>query len=110
MTDLIKELEAVVGKKCDFEGMTGTAKQMDRAIGDASHAAYMFVYHHHAEIAEAVKDARRYRLVRGSTNNEGFWIAHGPVGFLSRWTGDNADIQIDAAIDAMHNSAREVGE
>ena len=73
MTNLLKELEAAMRW-----GFHGNARD--------------FLRTHHAEIAEAVKDARRYR-----------WLKKNDNAYLL------AEDVIDAAIDA-HNSAREVGE
>jgi len=73
--DLLKELEAVV-----VVMRKGSPRQ---AID-----AFDFLSTHHAEIAEAVKDARRYRFI--AADHSVAWQE-----------------ELDAA---MHNSAREDGE
>lgn len=72
---------------------------------------------HHAEIAEAVADARRWKCLRGQLA-----LGRGDVfGVMADAIPDNAtdtvdviepliDAGMDAFIDAMHNSAREAGE
>jgi hypothetical protein len=66
-----------------------------------------FVDTHHAEIAEALKDARRYQWLRVSANVS--W--NGYVEWQNLVATDAERADMDAAIDAaMHNSAREAGE
>ena len=56
--EMLAEFAEVVRKMRAFEQMTGTAKQMDAAIGNASYTAYMFIYRHHAEIEAMEKESQ----------------------------------------------------
>lgn len=96
MNDLLKELEAVV-----VVMRKGSPRQ---AID-----AFDFLSTHHAEIAEALKDARRYRwLKQNATEQTG---EYGEAAQLYFGTYRAGPLELDAAIDAaMHNSAREDGE
>lgn len=58
---------------------------------------------HHAEIAEAVRDAARYRWLRDRCGIVEYKAIAGSVGPGMLPSGD----KLDAAIDAMHNIARE---
>lgn len=58
-----EDLAGVVGKMRDFEHMDGSAKDLDRAVGDASYNAYMFVFNHGAEILSNAEDAAKYRMI-----------------------------------------------
>jgi hypothetical protein len=85
MTNLLKELEAVVDR-----AIRARCENDDGLLIDAGFDAMDFLRTHHAEIAEAVKDARRYRWLK--KNDNAYLLAE------------------DVIDDAMHNSAREVGE
>ena len=109
MTDLLKELEAVVERiRADSTEVrkVGIDPERERHI---KRAAVNFIRTHHAEIAEAVKDARRYRWLRQAHESEspkyGLW-------HVRDYQGEpisNLNPSLDFAIDA-HNSAREDGE
>jgi hypothetical protein len=86
MTNLLKELEAVVAAQSNPKEWIGVALK--------------FMDTHHAEIAEAVKDARRYRWLRSECTDQ-LCVRKG----IGQLTGH----ALNAAIDA-HNSAREGGE
>jgi hypothetical protein len=106
MTELLKELEAVVGD-------LSKDSPAPRFAGALEIRCANFLRTHNAEIAEALKDARRWLYVL----NNAEWIRDEddtlmairlpPLTDLSS-KGTRRDA-IDTAIDA-HNSAREVGE
>jgi hypothetical protein len=107
MTELLRELEVVVRALESQRTMLSekefpTARYWSREVDTLSSS---LVRTHHAEIAEAVKDARRYRHLRDWGVPE-LCIA---VNASPSYAGGETDAAIDAAIDA-HNSAREVGE
>lgn len=76
---------------------------------DLISAAVNFLRTHHAEIAEAVMDARRYRWLKyNATELTG---EYGEAAQLYYGTYRSGPLELDASIDAaMHNSAREGGE
>lgn len=111
MTELLRELEAVVGR---MEAIKAANWDVDTAELSATRIAVIdFVHDHHAEIAEALKDKvrmdwieRQLHMLTWNDNAEHVAIRaeDGADGI-----GDSWREAIDAAIDA-HNSAREVGE
>jgi hypothetical protein len=134
MTDLLKDLEAValLAEKAQGEWRLKDCKsdptiyqivdatemviafprrgtggaQEKRAREDAAHliaAAVNFLRTHHAEIAEAVADARRYRALKELTRKDWTVAKDSARGGVFQFIGD----ELDAAIDAQHNSARE---
>lgn len=141
MTELLRELEAVVGLAdkatpgpwvanggelaTDLYWANGSMTadalaEFADGLSDPPNAPFVeaavnFLRTHHAEIAEAVRDARRYRWLRDEAHKEphtrsvGIYCEWGSNCDLSSIGGTDADVEIDAAIDA-HNSAREVGE
>lgn len=68
-------------------------------------AAVNFIRTHHAEIAEALTDARRYRFLRDAEPEKAWDDAYRELGGCA--SAKHVDAAIDAAIDAQHNSARE---
>lgn len=126
MNGLLKDLEAVAvlaDKATPGEWVTTVGHHVKQAHGvlvvaknelrgeeHEHNAAYIAAVSnmfrtHHAKIAEAVKDARRYRWLR-SNACDGFMRADG--GSLNC---DEPESEWDAWIDAsMNNSAREDGE
>jgi hypothetical protein len=108
MTDLLKELEAVVRAY----NASNDADAEDKAL--------MLVLTHHADIAEALRDAALWRYLVRENNKGGrgafriVWFDEGDDGFITT-DGVSVDGKDEQAIirvvsDAMHNSAREVGE
>jgi hypothetical protein len=98
VTDLLKELEAVVDR-------FGSPDQRD--VIDAYYEAAYFIRTHHAEIAEALKDARRYRWLRALPGMDAeLAMCPNADGGVVMYQGRMLDERIDAA---MHNSAREAG-
>jgi hypothetical protein len=92
MTDLLKELEAVVA---------GLDECTD-GVAESHYKALRFLRTHHAEIAEALKDARRMD-----------WLERNAINITLDGRLHRV-MQIGTARDsidtAMHNSAREAGE
>lgn len=94
MDNLLEDLAEVV-RLCD--GRTDAI-----AVGKA----LAFLRTHHAKMAEAVKDARRYQDMRIALYQENITV--GEAELVLRVYGACPSIeQFDAAIDAQHNSARE---
>lgn len=94
MTDLLKELEAVAGL-CDKAGAMMPGEDGNAAIAEAETAATNWVITHHAEIAEASKDAEIGRAyLRWYASAKGY----------RNVIADSAHEAI--TIDALHNSAR----
>jgi len=94
MNQLLKELEAVarlIRKDDEWNAMR---------------EGYALLRTHHAEIAEALKDARRYRAARECAGSVGIYQGSPSLDSgVSLLLGDDADAAIDA-----HNSAREAWE
>ena len=133
MTDLIKELDAVALLADRLDQLSdAVAKQQwnefsmrvpaeparDADLVLASVAR--FIRTHHAEIAEAVKDAALWRYMVRENNKGGrgafriVWFDERDDGFTTT-DGVSVDGKDEQAIirivsDAMHNSAREGGE
>ena len=126
MTDLLKDLEAValladkatpgewaasIGHHVKQIGGVIVADPCERRGPQAQHnaeyiAALSNLFRtHHAEIAEAVKDARRYRMTRHKLTC-GKLTVDEELSIIGAKDGQ----AFDATIDAMHNSAREAGE
>ena len=98
-TALLEELFRVVQKMLLFENMNGTARQLDAAVGNASHAAYMFVNRHHAEIEAMTRDTERYRWLRDSPEVEVYFATDKNITGWGDWgSHDNKDEAIDAAM------------
>ena len=94
MTELLRELEAVAGLMSGFDRQRFTA-ELERWFRT-----------HHAEIAEAVKDARRFRWFINAIRDDGCALYRCDALGI-----DACNKHAIAAIDnAMHNSAREDGE
>ena len=93
MTDLLRDLEALVALLDAPD---------NNLYAEATYKTMRFIRTHHAKIAEAVADARRYRWLR-ETNGR-----HFPVSVAMKLgdatTGDEFDAVVD---DAMRNSERE---
>ena len=110
MTELLRELEAVVGLIRIEADISSRPGQLDRL-----HAIADRISTHRAEIAEALADARRYRWLRDEAHKEphtrsiGIYCEWGSNCDLGSIGGTDADVEVDAAIDA-HNRAREDGE
>jgi aryl carrier-like protein len=98
MVDLLKELEAVANEINQIAALA--ASGLDRRLMGLTSKLRT----HHAEIAEALADARRWRAARDCVGDVGVYegLASRDSG-VSLLLGDEAD----AAIDAQHNSARE---
>lgn len=110
MTNLLKELEAVVRLQADFDNASGWEEEQTRGASEDI-SAVNFLRTHHTEIAEALRDARRYRWLREAHESEspkyGLWHVRDYQGEPISNLSPSLDFAIDAA---MHNSAREVGE
>jgi hypothetical protein len=98
MTDLLKELDAVAAglDECTDE------------VAESHYKALRFLRTHRAEIAESLKDARRYRWLRAlpGKNAERAMCPNADGGIVM-FQGRTLDERIDAN---LHNSAREAGE
>jgi hypothetical protein len=116
MTNLLKELEAVVALR---DARIEAARLNDDVLWNdllekSESAMDSFICTHHAEIAEALRDARRLDFVERCVHALD-WDGDGMKMVIvaddgSEHKADTYRQAIDAAIDAMHNSAREVGE
>jgi hypothetical protein len=117
MTDLLRDLEAAVAIDRDKRILSseGEGRSADALLRKFQSRAGDFIRTHHAEIAEALKDARRYRWLRD--HSVGQWQY--PICVSQertfrddmRYVGPLIGAGLDQAIDAaMHNSAREAGE
>ncbi len=119
MTELLRELEAVVSR---MEAIKVANWDVDTAELSATRIAVIdFVHDHHAEIAEAVRDARRYAPCLWIQDcYDGSWdtACGNKHQFTHGDTSDNLYLHcpycggrlIEPNDDAMNNSAREVGE
>jgi hypothetical protein len=99
MTDLIAELAEVVRLQRLVDATYGC--ECENAMEDRDNAAVNFLRTHAAEIEAMARDAVRYRWLRGLESQ--FMLKRYGCGDLPM------EDDLDEAIDAMHDSAREDG-
>jgi hypothetical protein len=122
MTDLLRDLEAAVAIDRDKRILSseGEGRSADALLRKFQSRAGDFIRTHHAAIAEALKDAALWRYLVRENNKGGrgafriVWFDEGDDGFTTT-DGVSVDGKDEQAIirivsDALHNSAREVGE
>lgn len=82
MSDLKCDLAWVISAMRAWEQMDGSASKLNDEIARVSHAAYMFLYHHHAEILRNAEDAARAEAAERELASLRERIARAPVGRL----------------------------
>lgn len=108
MTDLLKELEAVVALQAARILVMGV--NIPSARRAAESAALRFVTTRHAEIAEAVRDAAKWRRYRAGLGDDHSHLCKSCGHYYTPTASESEDCPACGSdgIDA-HNSAREAG-
>lgn len=104
---MLEELAEVVRKMRAFEDAESLTS-MNQLLGEASHAAYMLVYHHHTTITDMAKrleaaerDAARYRWLRNDASDDfevTQWMSNDLKWVMNVIDPDGMDEAIDAAM------------